>query len=206
MKSKALKAGLLTTVLVAIAAYWYWSPFLAVWQMRNAAQDRDASAFNTYVDYPKLRESIKDRFAALYSATPDEPAPQSELAKAGSNFGKMLGLLVVNKFVDAVVRPELVMRAMREGYLTPKLPKRADAAAAARQAGQAAPSQAPSAGATADAGKAHLEFKREGVDRLLIYATDIERTDAQPQDRLALVFERSGFATWKLSEVVLPPR
>lgn len=201
MKSKTLKAGLAAAVVLIIAAYWYWSPFLVVWQMRNAAQERDAQAFNTYVDYPKLRDSIKDQFSALYSDTPEESAPDNDLAKAGSHFGKMLGLLVVNKFVDTVVRPELVMRAIREGYLTPKLPKRkaTDPAGGPGASGNDEPADG--------GGKKHLVFERQGADRLLIYADGIRRSDtAPPQDKLAMVFERSGFATWKLSEVVLPPR
>jgi hypothetical protein len=39
--------------LLALAAYWYWSPFLALKQIQSAARAQDADAFNRHVDYPR---------------------------------------------------------------------------------------------------------------------------------------------------------
>lgn len=177
---------------ILIGAYWYWSPYLTLWQVRSAAQAQDAEAFNRHVEYPKLRESIKEQFSALFTDLPDERASGTQ-AKAGASFGKMLGLLVANKLVDVVVRPELVMQAMRQGYMTPKPP------------GHAGNGAAPAASRTPDPdGGKRLVTQRQGANRLLIYSAEATQTDAGAQGNLGLVFERSGFATWKLSEVMLP--
>jgi hypothetical protein len=194
MNSKPLKAGVLAAI-VLVAGYWYGSPYMAVWQIRNAAQARDAEAFNRHVDYPKLRESIKEQFSALFTDAPGESA-KGEAAGAGAAFGKMLGLLVVNKFVDAVVRPETVMQAMRQGYLVP------EAIPAGRSQRQQTRPDGPDDGTEGD--KAKLVLERQGADRMVIYSAKLEQQDPARQDKLGFVFERSGFATWRLTAVTLP--
>jgi hypothetical protein len=61
---KLLKAAVVVAAL-AVPAYWYWSPYHALHSMKAAAQARDADDFNQYVDYPKLRESLKGQFSAM---------------------------------------------------------------------------------------------------------------------------------------------
>jgi type II secretion system protein G len=107
-------AGIL--VLAGIGAYWYWSPYLVMRQMREAAIHADADEFNDHVDYPKLRESLKGQLSARITG---EMANQSnsgnDFERAGAAFGSMLGLALVDRMVDAVVRPEMVMRAIENG-------------------------------------------------------------------------------------------
>lgn len=120
MNSRVLRVGAIAIALV-LAAYWYWSPVLAVHQMRSAAQAGDADAFNDHVDYPKLRESLKGQLsAALVQHLASQPQSENEFAKAGTALGAMLGKAMVDNLVDAFVRPELVMRAMQEGKMVPK--------------------------------------------------------------------------------------
>jgi len=65
---------------VAVAAYWYWSPFLALKQMQSAVRAQDADAFNRHVDYPRLRDSVKSQMAARMAA---------ELEKSGQAGGSL---------------------------------------------------------------------------------------------------------------------
>jgi type II secretion system protein G len=119
-KMRSMRKHLLTTLGVAaaigIAAYWYWSPYLALNDMRSAVHDADADSFNAHVDYPKLRESLKGQLSALM--TQDLLAHSnsgSGIDSAGAALGGMLGLAFVDRIVDAVVRPEAVMHAMQNG-------------------------------------------------------------------------------------------
>ena len=190
MTSKTIKAAIVIAV-VAVVGYWYWSPFLAVRQLQKAAQTQDADAFNERVDYPKLRESLKNQFTALMAAKMgnaiDAGTPLSAL-------GTTLGLAMVNQFVDATVRPEVVMRMMRSGELSPADKPQADAAA---------PS-APSSDKAPDSGKPKWTYERKGLDKLIAYAVDPKAPDEASGRVVGLVFERSGFATWKLTEFRLP--
>ena len=194
MTPKIIKTAAVVTV-VAIAGYWYWSPFLAIRQMQSAAQAKDADAFNERVDYPKLRESLKGQLSAVMgeqmTKTQDAGTPFAAL-------GSMLGLAMVDRFVDAMVRPETVMRAMQDGQMSPVAVKPSDAPAPTSSNPD---SQAP---AEAREDKPKWTYERKGVDKLIAYATDPQKPGAQNSEKLGVVFERSGFANWKLTEVRLP--
>lgn len=130
----AIKAVAFAAV-VAMAGYWYWSPFLVVRQLQSAAQKKDAAAFNEHVDYPKLRESLKGQFSAMFADKLGQPDDSdNDFAKAGAALGTMIGMAVANPFIDAMVQPETIMRAMQDGQLSPKSALPSDASA--RSAGK----------------------------------------------------------------------
>lgn len=202
MALRAIKVMAVAAV-VAIAAYWYWSPFLAVRQLRSAAQSRDADAFNKHVDYPKLRESIKSQYSdRLTDKFANAADSGNDFAKLGAAFGNILGKVVVSPMVDALVRPKTLMRAMQVGRLsepvTDEQPNDAPAQSAVN------PGKPNSAEPEDKDSKVKWAYERQGVDRVTAYATDRMRPDEPNQNKLGLVLQRSGFATWKLTAVRLP--
>jgi hypothetical protein len=194
MTSKTIKVAAVAAAL-ALGGYWYWSPFLAVRQMQTAAQQRDADAFNEHVDYPKLRESIKGQFSAFMGERMVKP---EDAGNGFAAFGAMLGMAMVNQFVDAMVRPEIVMRAMQDGHISPKVNQPNEISAP--------PSDKPDSESKAEApkDKPQWTYERKGMDKLIAYATDPTTPDTPHQKKLGLVFQRSGFADWKLTEFRLP--
>lgn len=185
MKSNTLRA-VVVVVALAVVAYWYWSPFLAIHQMREAARTGDADTFNDYVDYPRLRESLKGQFSSrLTEKMASDPEPKNEYAKAGAALGSMFAAALVDKMVDAFVRPETVMRAMQQGKV---MPKRSSAEAA-------------SAVAVDEADKVRWTSERKNVDKLIAYGGKPGQSENQ---RVGFVLERTGFARWKLTEIRLP--
>lgn len=185
MKSNTLRAAVVVAVL-AVAAYWYWSPLLAMHQMREAARAGDADTFNDYVDYPRLRDSLKGQFSSrLTQQMASEPEPKNEFAKAGAALGSMFAIAMVDKMVDSFVRPETVMRMMQQGKV---MPKRSSSSSAS--------------GSTADeANQVKWTYERKGVDKLIAYGNEA----GQPESaRVGVVLERAGFAKWKLTELRLP--
>jgi hypothetical protein len=197
MRRKIISASALAAV-VAVAAYWYWSPFLAVRQVQAALQSRDAEAFNEHVDYPKVRESIKSQFSALFQNKVEESGGVDKGAgRSGFDFGARLGALMVDRFVDAVVQPETMMLAMQSGQFAPFNRKRPEHA-------PAYPGNDRSAPAPADAppDKFVWKYERRGLNNVVVHAAD---PDAAGRAILGLVFQRSGFANWKLTEVRMAP-
>lgn len=194
---KRLTFAALVLLFAALAGYWYWSPFLAVRDLQSAARKGDAESFNAHVDYPRLRESLKVQLSAALAqklgTTNDPGGPLAAL-------GNLIGGSLVNQLVDAMVRPETVMAALQNGRL-------------AKSAGEApapvpptAPPLAPqdAAGAPAEPEKTRWIIDRQGASRVIAYAVDPARPDAPNADRLGLVFERSGFVDWKLTDIRLP--
>lgn len=185
--SSKLANAVIVAVAIAVPAYWYWSPYVAMRSMRAAAQAKDADAFNAHVDYPKLRESLKGQFSAMMADTIQESGRGgSEMEKAGASLGAMLGLAIADRFIDAMVRPEFVMKSMAEAKL--------DAPGAEK----------PTGGASTNLRDVHWTVERKGMDRVIAYGSD----DAQEPvaKRVGFVFDRNGFATWKLSEIRLPAK
>jgi hypothetical protein len=167
-------AALLIVLALGSGAYWYYSPFLAMKSMAQAAKEKNADKFNEGVDYPRLRESLKGQISAQLAMT---------IGKEGSNplsgLGAMLGMAMVNQIVDTFVRPEMVMEMMKDG--------------AVKTEKSATPSN----------NSADQDIKwvveRKGVDRVL--ATPQNMQDPSSKEPVGLVFERTGFASWKLIEL-----
>ena len=181
-----LTSSIVVLLVALVAAYWYWSPILAMRSMRAAAQAKDADAFNQYVDYPKLRESLKGQFAAQLAGGLGNKQGGSEMEKAGTALGTMLGLALVDRMIDALVRPEMIMSSMNEAKL--KLPEAGES--------QEPPVNAPN--------EVRWSIERKGVNRVLALGEDAKQPRQTPSQQFAFVFDREGFATWKLSEIRLP--
>jgi len=192
MSPKSIRTAIVASALAvsAVAGYWYWSPHLAIRNMQAAAKAKDADAFNDFVDYPKLRESFKGQFTAFMTDRLGE-------SKAAENpfaaLGTMMAMAMVGNLVDAMVRPEAVMHAMQDGKL-------------AELGKPPAPSDTtPQPGSVSEgSGKAEWTYERKGVNKLIAYAIDPQKPDATATDRFGVVFQRSGFADWRLTEVRLP--
>ncbi|GGX91728.1 DUF2939 domain-containing protein [Massilia dura] len=170
-------------LLLLAAAFWHFSPYLTLHAMRSAARAHDAAALAPHVDFPRVRESLKRQLhAATERKARDAAGTGTGLAQAGAAFGAMLGNLVADKLVDSLVTAERLADAMREGQI----------------AGQA---EDENEGQAATAGKAEKRwtFERDGADVFIARALDSRNEPA-----VGFVFERRGFATWRLVSVELP--
>lgn len=183
MASRTVRNAVVAAALAitAIGAYWYWSPYLAMSSIRSAAKAQDADAFNQHVDYPKLRESFKGQFAArMADVMGKSSSGDNDFTKAGAALGAALGMVLVDRMIDAMVRPEMVMKAMSEAKLQP-------------------PDAASKDPEPADS-KTRWSVERKGVDRVIAYGQEAEGKTRG----VGFVFDRSGFASWKLTEIRLP--
>ena len=171
--------SLAAAALLGTALYWYFSPFLDMRNMKSAAAEKNAAAFNSHVDYPRLRESFKEQLTARIANE------ASRSSGGASTAGLALAGAFIGPLVDGFVRPEMVMKLMAEGK-----------AQSPTQAGQ------PGA-ADKDATKdTTWKFERIGFNTLI--ATGQSTTDNTQS--AGFVFERFGFANWKLVEIKLPSK
>lgn len=174
---------------VAGVAYWYWSPLIALHELQTAAQARDSDAFNRQVDYAKLRDSLKSQLGAKVA---DAMGDGSAGANAGAALGTMLGMAIADKMIEVLVRPEVVMMAMSDGVLSEAAGHAAGAVGAGAGAGAGEPKRPA----------VQWMLDHEGVDRVVAYASIPGK--GAPGGATGFVFDRDGFAGWKLTGVRLP--
>lgn len=88
-------------LLLIIFAYFYATPYLVLNKMKNAAQAGDSAKVSEYIDYPSVRQSLKDQINShmLQELGINE---QSRLA----NFGQKLASTLLDNMIDHVVTPE----------------------------------------------------------------------------------------------------
>lgn len=174
MKNKLFLSAI-AVVTAFVGGYWYYSPYLALRDIRDAVQRKNVDAFNKRIDYPKVRESLKGQISVMMAG--NAAFPNDGLAVIGT----MFGMALVNQTVDALVRPESVMHAMKIGEINLNQPS-------ARPGAQAVPDKKP----------VEWTLERKNIDKIIAYRH--ESGGAIGKD-FSVVFERQGFADWKLTEI-----
>lgn len=180
---KKWAVSILVAAVSVTGAWWYFSPYLVMLSMRSAIEARNAEAFNSHVDYPSVRESLKAQLAAR---VPGQASDPDKRVSDAESLGKALGRALIAPMVDALVRPEVVMRAMDQGVLEPR--------------GNPGPE---GRGEKSDAGSKAWKVEREGADRVVVVRKD---PDQNGKRMVAVVFDRRGFADWRLTALRLPSK
>jgi hypothetical protein len=147
VKARALIAVLVIAAGLAAGAWWF-SPWWVLNQVKAAAERNDAQALSDVIDYPRLRESLKAELnSALVGRLREGASGLGEIGRTGAALGAVLASAVVDKLVEVMVRPEFVVRAIRDGQFV--LPGRS---ANERDRGPGAGGSGPQAGGDAQGG------------------------------------------------------
>ncbi|MGH8778734.1 DUF2939 domain-containing protein [Paraburkholderia sp.] len=93
---------LVVLVVIALLGFGYASPYLALDRLKRAADARDAATVNQYVDFPALRESLKQQVTALLTRRLDSQSNGNPLAAIGA----MIGVALIGPLVDAYATPD----------------------------------------------------------------------------------------------------
>lgn len=173
------KSGLGSLLLLAVlfAGVWlYYTPYAAMNKLQKAAKAGDAQALNELVDFPALRESVKQNVRSAVS---------NEVGRRAGPLGMLGGMLagaVTGPVVDAVVTPQGIA-ALTEGRSPGARHRDAVDSIAHEQ--------------TKD-----VKIKRgyESMDRFVVRF--VGREDGR--EKMALVLHRDGFTNWRLTSVRLP--
>ena len=187
MDSK-LKPIAIAAVLGAISisgGYYLASPFLAIQGLRSGFLSKNADQVNRYIDYPALQVDLKAQLGAMMLKSMQSDPEMA--ANPFSGFALAMITPMVNSMVDTFVTPS-GMKTILES------------------------SAADQSGANQDQTTQNLvdrkrEFDKalektsmgyEGLNRFQLSAT------AEDGKTTKLLFNRQGFADWKLKAVVLP--
>jgi DNA-binding transcriptional regulator YdaS (Cro superfamily) len=173
-----IRTMLIAAAVAAVAAYWHWSPYLAMRELRAAAQAGDGDRMAEFVDFESLQTSLKAQLKLKAAESMGSSKPESGAAAAGAALGAALGAVLIDRAIDAMVTPHAVRQMVARGSL-----KKAEG----EGQGQA---QGPGVKWT---------YERPALGTLIAFPRDQARLAPPARDRF--VFKRSGFADWKLTEI-----
>ena len=162
-------------VLVACGTWFYFSPHLAVSQMKSAAEAKDAAKLSDYVNFPALKESLKASFNAKLASGVTKEKDTNPFAALGA----LMAAALINPMVDALVTPENLAMMMKGEKPLPT-----------KSTEQTTPSDSD----------ADTSMFYESFDRFVV-TVKIKDTAEEPY---GLVFSREGMFSWKLSALRLP--
>lgn len=95
--------------MAALAAWVFFSPYLAVNSMKSAADRRDAETLSGYVDFPALKENLK---STLLAQMMDDAANSQDDDPFGA-VGTALAMAMAGPMIDAMITPTAVEMMMK---------------------------------------------------------------------------------------------
>ena len=177
-----VKIAAAVTALVA-GVYYIASPYLAINRLRDGFLSKNADQVSKYIDYPTLREDLKAQLGAAAIKNFQNDPQMASNPFAGFAIGMITPM--INSMVDTYITPS-GMRTIFESSAS----------------GQNDDDQTVQA--LADRKK---EFDKnlqkttmgyEGIDQFQLTAT------SDDNKKTKFLFNRQGFADWKLKTIVLP--
>ncbi len=103
------KGKIITAVGVLFAMYVVAAPYITVHQMKSAAENQDGEALSEHIEFPSVRQSLKDQMNAMFmkEMAKDEMKDNPFAAMAAAFAG-----IMVDKMVDAYVTPAGITQLM----------------------------------------------------------------------------------------------
>jgi len=165
--------GIIVLAILAMMAAFYFTPHLAAYRMRAAAQANDSVTLASVIDFPSLRESVKAGITAKIQTEMANHNTQQATAWANIGAGPLSDM--VNPMVDALVTPQAIGSFMK-GETPGK-----DQSGSSEEPGY------------------ETNYAYEDVNQFVVHV----RRKTAKDGAIGLVFLRSGLVSWKLSRLRL---
>ena len=159
------------------AVYFVATPYITVHQMKSAAERRDGETLSEYVEFPSVRQSLKDQMNAMFAKklTEDDELKSNPFGA----FGVALAGMMVDKMVDAYVTPAGMIQLMAGEKPVAKAKKGEGSRATARKP-------------LSDASMSY-----ESLNKFVV------RVNGSDGGEGKFVLRRHGL-TWKLTDIIIP--
>lgn len=168
-----LKHVLLAVFGVLILGYAVAAPYVTAYRIGTALENNDAEALSQHVDFPAIRQSLKDE---LNAAMTEQAA---ENANPFASLGALLAGALADRVIDALVTPAGLRRLLRDGNL------------------ESAMSGVTEAHRDPDSSMPEISMSYESMSSFAVTVGE----DGQGGN-LKLILKRDGL-NWKLSEIRL---
>ncbi|WP_206998101.1 DUF2939 domain-containing protein [Trinickia mobilis] len=194
--------AVIAIAVIAVLGYAYASPYVALDHLKRAADARDAQTLNQYVDYPALRQSLKDQVTQMLTRRIDEQKLNNPFAAIGA----MIGVALIGPLVDAYATPDGVAAILNglpprgtPGERPPAPPEPSEDTASNTAPSQPASEPAPSSSQPASApAPRQTTAAYRSVNE---FAVTYRRVAGSAQ--YSALLHRDGLFSWKLVAVEL---
>lgn len=170
--------GIGFAVVVLLIAGFLSLPYITLMQIKSAAEAHDGEALSEHVDFPAVRQSLKDQMNIMMAKELSQKKENDPFAAFGAAFGGMF----VEKMVDAYITPAGLTQMMsgekpeqrRKNIKTPQKPEQ-----------EKEPLQ-------------DAELSYESLSKFSVTITEYDS-----EKKIKFILRREGL-TWRLSEIILP--
>ena len=202
---KRIAIALIAVFVVSTIGFAYASPYLALKRIRQAADARDATTLNEYVDYPALRMSLKAEVGGMLQKRIEAQHSSNPLLL----FGAAIGAALIGPLVDAYATPDGVA-ALLNGMPPRGEPGEHPPVAVAEEPGQETPpataaqpstqppAPPPVASATSPEARPQSTAGYRGINEFVV-----TWQHSADEPRYAAILQRHGLFSWKLAAVEL---
>jgi hypothetical protein len=199
-------AVVVAIAVVALLGYGYASPYIALDRLKRAADARDAETVNQYVDFPALRESLKQQVTELLMRRVDTEKHHNPFAAIGA----MIGAALIGPLVDAYATPDGVAALLngmppsgKPGERPPEPPDGAASAVSKAPPAPSAPTAGSGYGSTPDQAQQPAPPRSTaGYRGINEFVVTYDRRDTG-DTRYSAILHRDGLFSWKLVAVDL---
>lgn len=115
-----MKKVVLVFVLVGIA--WIAWPYYAVYDLVTAVQNGDQEALERRIDWPSLRQGLRDDFNSMFmrKLAADAQRKRDEPGAAlGASLAALMGPAIIDRAIDAYVTPSGIAALIKNGRPAP---------------------------------------------------------------------------------------
>jgi len=183
---RIVAAGIGAGAISALAAGWYLvSPFAAVNGCRNAIVELNAEKAVECVDFPVLRENLKEEVPAIIAKRMQEDPEMRDNPFAS------IGMALVVPFVSGMIDAYVTPAGLRSAFEMAKNEQTTGDASSEAEGEQAAAERSKELSTSLQ--KSSLGY--ENLNTFQVTGTNDDGT------KVKLMFKRQGFAEWKLSGI-----
>ncbi|NML33953.1 DUF2939 domain-containing protein [Paraburkholderia antibiotica] len=190
--TRPLLITLVVVIVIAALGFVYASPYIAVNNLKRAADARDVQTVNQYVDFPALRDSLKQQVGAMLTRR-----LEADAGNKMATIGAVIGVTLIGPLVDAYATPDGVS-ALLNGMPPRGTPGEQPAAPPAGGT-DAAPAAADN-GSQPNAAPPERKGTA-GYRSLNEFAVTYQRGEGNAN--YSAIFRREGLITWKLAAINL---
>jgi hypothetical protein len=191
-------------------AWFYAAPYITFYQLKDAAKRKDTEALSELVNFPTVKESIKETWRAGLA----QHATKDKEGGFGAALGLLFGGFMIDSMVDLVISPsglQALSRGQRPDFKNTKAPF-GQPPTSGRSSTTAPSSEEPSSDEL-EQGTSFLEDVVNGIQGKTDMALGYDGLSkfsarwpdkATGQDAVVLILRRENVLWWRLTDIRMP--